>query len=244
MSASSDSHQPVVTDRSTFTFPNKAPQVFTIRLDARTLQLLPTERTARPSWTDLSHHKCPNCPLKEAEHPACPAAVSLIDVVDFLSHAVSHDTVEVCIESEARRYVKETTMQQALSSLVGLYMATSGCPVIGKFRPLARQHLPFANTRETRFRVLSMYLLAQYFVAKRGHRPDWELKGILDIYRDVRTVNKHFCKRLSALQGGDASLNALMILDVFADSITFSLEEDALDELEALFTPYLSPEAP
>ena len=39
MNAPSDSDQSVVTYRYTFTFPNKAQQVFTIRLDKRNLEI-------------------------------------------------------------------------------------------------------------------------------------------------------------------------------------------------------------
>ena len=146
--------------------------------------------------------------------------------------------MEVCVETEARRYVKSTSLQEALSSLIGLHMVTSGCPVMGKLKPLVRHHLPFARAEETTYRVLSMYSLAQFFVARHGKPPDWMFKNLTAMYQAIHVVNEHFSRRLSEISTGDASLNALVMLDLFAQTITFSIDENALDELELLFEPY------
>ena len=228
-----------VTFRYRFKFPNGEEKSFTVRLDAGTLSLIPPVKTSYPEWTKLSYHQCPNCPLKENEHPYCPAAVSLVDLVEAMSKVISHEEVDVTIESQARRYEKHTSIQQGVSSLTGLYMATSGCPVMGQLRPMVRHHLPFATLAETEYRVLSMYLLAQYFVAKRGGTPDWALTHLREMYEDIRKVNRAFSERLSAIPAEDANLNAIVILDTFADSITFSIDEQLLDELELLFLPYM-----
>ena len=228
-----------LTFRYRFRFKSGEEKGFSVQLDAVTLKLLPQAKSSYPEWTKLSYHQCPNCPLKESEHPYCPAAVSLVDLVEAMSEVISHEQVEVTIESQARRYEKRAPIQQGVSSLTGLYMATSGCPVMGQLRPMVRHHLPFATIAETEYRVLSMYLLAQYFVAKRGGTPDWSLTHLREMYDDVRKVNKAFSQRLGAIPAEDANLNALVILDTFADSITFSIDEQLLDELEQLFLPYL-----
>lgn len=228
-----------VTFRYRFKFPNGEEKAFTVQLDAVTLSLLPAAKTSYPGWTKLSHHKCPNCPLNEAEHPRCPAAVSLVDLVEGMSRATSYDVADITIETEARRYEKHASVQQGVSSLTGLYMATSGCPVMGKLRPMVRHHLPFATVEETEYRVLSMYLLAQYLIAKRGGTPDWQLKHLRTLYEDIREVNRAFSERLSAIPAEDANLNAIVILDTFADSITFSIDQQLLEELELLFLPYM-----
>ncbi len=227
-----------LTFRYRFRFKSGEEKGVSVQLDAVTLKLLPPAKSSYPEWTKLSYHQCPNCPLKESEHPHCPAAVSLVDLVEAMSQVISHEEVDVTIESEARRYEKHTSIQRGVSSLTGLYMATSGCPVMGQLRPMVRQHLPFATLAETEYRVLSMYLLAQYFVAKRGGTPDWELTYLREMYDDIRKVNKAFCERLAAIPAEDANLNALIILDTFADSITFSINEQLLDELEQLFLPF------
>jgi hypothetical protein len=235
--ASSDEER-VVSYRYTFTFASGEQKSFVVRCDNRTLLLLRDDPPTPPAWTDLSFHKCANCPLNEAEHPRCPAALSLVEVVRVFGGSVPHQQVEVKIESEARAYVKKTSLQEALSSLIGLYMATSGCPVIGKLRPLVRQHLPFASVEETLYRVLSMYLLAQYMMARHGGQPDWSFAKLGKIYEGIHTVNDSFSQRLAAA-GRNASLNAVATLDLFANAISCAIDEQALGDMEELFLPYL-----
>ena len=84
-----------------------------------------------------------------------------------------------------------------------------------------------------------MYLLAQYFLFKHGKEADWELKKLVNIYSDIETVNKHFRERLSAINVNDATVNALVNLNCFADFTAFSIEENRLGEIELLFRAYL-----
>jgi heterodisulfide reductase subunit C len=212
---------------------------FTIRLERKTLSAIPTEKKSYPEWTELSFRQCPTCPLQPQQHQRCPIAVNLTDVVEFFRDALSHEQVDVLVETEARGYTKRTTLQEGVSSIIGIYMVTSGCPVMDKLRPMVRTHLPFATVEETMYRVLSMYLLAQYFLAKRVGEPDWELKRLVEIYQDVENVNKHFRERLSAINVNDATVNALVNLNCFADFTAFAIEENRLDEIELLFQAYL-----
>ena len=121
-------------------------------------------------------------------------------------------------------------------------MATSACPHLRPLKPLARFHLPFANLEETTYRIISMYLTAQYLQMRRGLAPDWDLKGLVHIYEDVQQVNRHFSRRLEALNAEDASTNALAILDTFANYIAFTIDESMLDDLELVFGAYFSDE--
>ena len=125
-----------------------------------------------------------------------------------------------------------------MSSLIGIFMSTSGCPVMDKLRPMVRTHLPFATLEETVIRSLSMYLLAQYFIAKRGGKPDWDMRDLVKIYADVRIVNDHFFKRIAKIQIQDASLNAVVHLDCFANFTNSTLVEQGLDEVEKMFAAY------
>ncbi len=118
-------------------------------------------------------------------------------------------------------------------------MVTSGCPVMDKLKPMVRYHLPFATEDETRYRVISMYLIAQYFIHRKGEEPDWDLKNLVKIYDEVRVVNKSFSKRLSNIKIEDASINALIILDCFADFVKFSISKDMLDDMKTMFRAYL-----
>lgn len=222
-----------------FTLPDTTAQEFTIQLDKETLLLIPKERETYPEWTQLSYQKCPNCPLGEDQHPRCPISANLVDVVEFFEGSISYEEVDIEITTDTRKYLNRTALQNGISSLFGIYMVTSGCPIMDKLRPLVKTHLPFATSEETMYRVLSMYLLAQYFLYKKGRKPDWDLEHLGKIYEEVRIVNKSFCQRLSGIQSEDASLNAVAQLDAFADITGFSIGINELDQISRLFQTYL-----
>ncbi|MCH6545787.1 MAG: hypothetical protein IH796_07270 [Deltaproteobacteria bacterium] len=162
-----------------FTFSDKSVREFNVRLDGETLSLIRRERSSVPDWTRLSYRKCPNCPLSDKLHPNCPIALNLVEVVEFFKNSISYEEVDVEIITEARNYLKHSDLQTAISSLIGIFMVTSGCPVMDKLRPMVKTHLPFATPEETIYRILSMYLLAQYFVCKDGQN----LIGSFKIFR-------------------------------------------------------------
>lgn len=221
-----------------FTLTDGKAKEFRIELDKQTLCLRLPEATSYPDWTKLSYHQCPNCPLKEKDSPHCPIARNLVDVIDFFKHSISHDRARVDITSDSRTYSKEAALQDGISSLVGIVMVTSGCPIMDKLKPMAKTHLPFASGEETMFRAISMYLLAQYYTYKRGGIPDWDLNHLTKIYEEVRVVNKSFCKRLASTCVQDASLNAVIHLDCFADRASLSLEDKQLEGFAKFFEAY------
>ncbi len=215
----------------------------TLRLDPRTLQLQRPPPVAPAAWTRLDVHQCPTCPLQVRTSPWCPAALSLEEVVARFGAATSHHEVLVRVETPGRTFEKRLSTQQAMSSLIGLLLATSGCPVLAQFRPLAQHHLPFATVDETKFRVLGMYLLAQYVRALKGQAPDWALRGLHRLYTEVQEVNAHLAKRLREVMSGDAPMNAIVILDTIAQTVPFTLDQQMHQELEQLFAPFLSNDA-
>lgn len=229
----------VITLHYRFRLDNGLEKKFSIQLEYESLSVVPAEKRSYPEWTELKFHQCPTCPLNEEQHKHCPIAVNLVDVVEFFRDSISHEKADILVETEARGYVKQTTLQEGVSSIIGIYMVTSGCPIMDKLRPMVRTHLPFATVDETIYRVLSMYLLAQYFLFKRGKEPDWGLKKLVSIYSDIAIVNRHFRERLSAIKVSDATVNALVNLNCFADFAAFSIEENRLDEIERLFHAYL-----
>ena len=101
--------------------------------------------------------------------PHCPAALHMAPAVELLKELVSFDTVGVTVTQAERTVHAETTAQQALSSVLGLIMATSGCPWTDRLRPMARFHLPFASEAETVYRSVCMFLLARDIAYERGH---------------------------------------------------------------------------
>lgn len=229
----------IISYHYTFVLQNGVKKEVHVQLDKKTLNLVHEQAKTHPQWTELSSFKCPNCPLDEDQNTFCPIAVNLVELIDFFGSSLAYEEVDVCITTEERGYTKRTTLQTGLSSVIGIYMVTSGCPIMEKLKPMVRYHLPFATLEETQYRVISMYVLSQYFLYKRGKVPDWEFKGLVKIYDDIRIVNKNFCDKLAKIGIEDASINALVRLDIFADSVPFTITEDMLDDIELLFSAYL-----
>jgi hypothetical protein len=202
-----------------FSFSNGETREIPLHLEEDTLALLPMGTHAPPAWARLDSHTCKGCPLDPARHPYCPIAVQLGEVMEIFYEHTSYDEVMVEVVDSRRSYLKETSLQEALGSLVGIIMATGGCPVLAPLRPMVRFHLPFATLEETEFRMISMYLFAQYIRLKNGQEPDWTLAGLQAIYDRVRNVNHAFAKRIRAASGSDVGVNAIIILDCFAKAV-------------------------
>jgi hypothetical protein len=225
--------------RYRFTLLNGRQEVFDLVIDRRTLELKAPSPQKPAAWTQLGFHQCPNCPLKADTHPLCPAAAKLADVVPRFEPLLSYDTVRLEVETEERKIVGETTAQQALSSMLGLIMATSGCPHTEFLKGMARFHLPLASEEETLYRSVATYLLAQHLRRRAGAPPDRELAGLQRIYAALRVVNAAFTKRLRAAGRTDATLNALVLLDVFTIIVPSAVDE-SLGELESTLQPVLA----
>jgi hypothetical protein len=190
-----------------------------------------------PDWARLAFFRCEHCPERE-ETEVCRLAVSLVRVVDRFQAIISHDRVGLEVVTPQRRVCQETTAQRAMSSLMGLLIATSGCPHTEFLRPMARFHLPLANEHETVFRAVSSYMLAQYYRHRHGLPVDLELTGLDRLYHDLQIVNMSVVKRLRKASRTDSSVNALILLDLYAKAMPFSLAE-SLAEFRHLFSAYL-----
>ncbi len=222
----------------TFKFKDRPPKVFKIKLDGTTLNLVNENFESQPDWTRLKNFKCPHCPLSENDYEFCPLAVSLADVIDSFSNMSSYEQIELVINTEEREFRKETSLQDGVRSMLGIKMATCGCPVMGKFKPMARFHLPFANLEETQYRYFSMYMLAQYFIAKREGKADWEMHEFRNILEDVRVLNLNVSRKVAQIEAKDTTINSVVILNNFADYVSFNLDEQSLNEVEVLFNDY------
>ncbi|MBI5210829.1 MAG: hypothetical protein HY927_12735 [Elusimicrobia bacterium] len=223
-----------------FTMDDGVVREFPVRLDCVTLDALPRERTVYPSWTRLSVCQCPNCPFQEETRPRCPVAENVIDIVDAFQDSLSTETALVEVVRETRTLSRRTSLAEGASALLGVLMPTSGCPILGKLKPNVLTHLPFATIQETIFRTLSMYLLAQFFIQRRGGRPDWGIENIGPWIEDVHLVNRHFCKRFFRACLKDVNVNALVHLDSLAELTALAAKKAAprLDQLEKLFDSY------
>ncbi len=228
-----------------FKFANIDEKELAICLDKKTLDLQQTPRETYPDWTQLNVCKCPHCPLDENVHKCCPVAKNMVDVIEKFGDLVSHDETLIIVKTNERTFARKSPVSAAISSVLGIYMVTSGCPIMDKLRPMVRFHLPFASSEETTFRSISMYLFAQYYLHKKGKEPDWDLKKLIHMYEDISKVNCSFAARLREIKINDAALNALANLDCFAQTISFSVDDfndDMIDELgimHSLFKAYL-----
>ena len=234
---SSTEKKPIIRYLYNFMFHDGTEKKFEVVLDEATLELVREDLNPKPVWTKLKYSQCENCPLPDsAEY--CPVAVSLAGLVDTFSDAVSYEAATVTVETSLRTYSKKTTLQKGLSGIIGIYMSTSSCPVMSKLRPMTRFHLPFANSLETFFRSISSYLTAQVLLMRQGQQPDWDLKGLQEIYKEVNIVNKGMADRLHQATQKDANINAVVILHSFGDGITYFIES-GLTDLEPMFEVFL-----
>jgi len=222
-----------------FQFPNGTEKRFEVSLNAATLELVPNAGAPKPDWTKLAYYQCERCPLADTV-THCPIAVNLSSLVESFKDALSFEGTMVTVQTPQRAYVKQTTLQQGLSSIIGIYMVTSGCPVMDKLRPNVRFHLPFASGEETIYRAVSMYLMAQYFRMRRGEMPDWTLEHLAEVYKGVWLVNKGITQRLAHASSKDANVNAVIVLSMFGSNLDDYLE-DSLKEIEPLFRDHTKP---
>jgi hypothetical protein len=217
-----------------FAFPDGASKAYTVELDRVTLSYQPPASEPPPAWARLENNQCGHCPLRPAEHPYCPVATNLASLVEFFKDKASVAEATVTVTTEERTYVKQLPLQRGIFSIFGLVMATSSCPYMDFLKPMARFHLPFSTAEETIVRSVSMYLLHQYFVAKRGEQPDLGLEHLEAHYENIQKVNDGILERIKGVVKSDADLNALIILQGFADLLTMAISKD-LSKIEPLF---------
>ena len=218
---------------------NNSREDFNFQLDPVSLELISPIPEQLPIWTVLDFHQCPICPLDIVVDPHCPLAVKMVNIVNRFEDLLSYDKIKVDVITEERRISQQTTAQIAISSMMGLVIATSGCPHAAFFKPMARFHLPLASKEETIFRATSMYLLAQYFLQNAGKCADFELAGLSRIYSNMQIINMAVVERLRAATKTDSSINAIVILDCYAKSLPFAIEK-SLEEVRHLFSPFLT----
>jgi len=204
------------------------------------IRLVEADNLVPENWMALEHHQCSNCTLNKKEQPLCPIATNLSVLLKDWHDSISYDEVELNVVSKLRTTSATTTAQKALSSLLGLIMATSDCPRTQFFRPMAQFHLPLASSEETSFRAISTHLITQFFRKLDGQKNiEFDLQGLLDIYNNMHTVNVFLKKRLESAVEKDAALNAVVILDLFAITLPTYLD-DELEKLKPLFSILVS----
>jgi hypothetical protein len=178
-----------------------------------------------PEWTHLTNNQCPNCPFSDEEVRYCPAAIEIEEIAVNFADTTSIERTDVWVHTEERSYFKNTDMQSALKSLFGLIMASGPCPILSRLMPLAHFHLPFASLQETMHRLVGTYLISQYLHHNDGLKADWELRGIEELYREIKVVNLHLMKRIRIASREDASINAIQTFISIASIIEMGVDD-------------------
>jgi hypothetical protein len=220
--------------RYRFVLPDGRRESFDLQFDPQDFHLLNPRPADLPFWTALDCKQCENCPLRVESHPQCPVAVHLVAIIERLERLVSYDQVRIDVVTAERTVTHETTAQQALSSLLGLIIATSGCPRTEFLRPMARFHLPLASEAETLYRSVTMYALAELIRAGNGATPDSGLEGLKRAYGELHRVNRGLSRRIGAATGGDPARNAVALLDAYTTLLPNAIEQ-ALADMRPLF---------
>jgi hypothetical protein len=116
-----------------------------------------------------------------------------------------------------------------MAALIGLTMASSGCPRTRFLRPMARTHLPFATDQETVFRTLAVHLLGQYVAAGGGGAVSLSFAQLKENYSQLSKVNNAMAERIRAAIKRDAAVNAVIILESFTmiapENIDYGFED-------------------
>ena len=220
-----------------FTLPDNTEELFELEFDEQRIEITNDFKEPPPPWTELEHHQCPHCPLRPEDHPFCPVALNLTTAIDRFDHLMSFDGILVNVISSERQVTYKTTAQEGISSLMGLLIAGSSCPMTHFFKPMARFHLPFANKDETLWRAAATFLLARFFTDRGLQRSDMDLQGLVSIYDNVTILNDYMVERVRSVTSKDSAVNALVHLDVFAKFLTPPLE-DTLNQIRPIFYPF------
>lgn len=193
------------------------------------------EGEGHPDWAKLGFEQCACCPLKEKDCKYCPAATRINEVMDAFADHDSTELVEVTVKTAERSYFENCDFQVGVNSLLGLMMATSGCPVLKPLGAMASFHIPFCTTRETLHRTVGSYLIKQYFELLEGEESDWELKDLKELYDVLEGLNRDFSRRIQKSSHSDAVTNATIMF--FATSVVVA---SSLDQQLARHQNYLT----
>ncbi|MBF0206590.1 MAG: hypothetical protein HQK53_06845 [Oligoflexia bacterium] len=228
---------------------NKKNFLYQINIDEDTLTYR-SKKDSGPEWTKLEYFKCANCPFTPNDHPFCPVALNLAELVDSFKTMYSYEKAKVYVKTAERVYCKYTDLQTGLLSAFGAIMACSGCPHCEIFRPLVRFHLPFASFEETIFRMVSMFIISEYFGSAGISTNSSTIKNDIDSssisisailrklkekYEKIEMVNAGMLERINKFVHTDANKNAFVGLNNFAQIFSIEYDSNFLDSLRMLF---------
>ena len=214
---------------------------FNIEFDVHSLRSKLPDGSHYPDWAQLEIHQCVNCPLTSEDYLYCPLAVNLVPIIYWCKDLASYDEVDVTITSAEREVRAHTSLQRAISSLLGLLMSSSACPKMKFLRPLARFHLPLATQEETIFRAVSATFLKNHFAGKENNLAEDPLEELKKQYQELQNINRFIADRIRGAIQRDAAVNAIVLLDMLSKSVSFSID-DSLQQIHYLFEHSDEPE--
>ena len=209
---------------------------FKIRLNPRTFSIIPFNKESKPKWTVLTYEQCECCPVDVISHAYCPIAVNISEIVEEFKDRISIEECRVRCRTPERVYMKKTNLMEAITSIFGIIMATSGCPVLDIFKPMARFHLPFSTGEETTFRAVSMFLLRDYFKSDGSNSSMDVMKTLERHYARVKQVNEGLYARITSISSEDADKNAIVMLHSMSQLLCMEATCN-LNSLAYLFKP-------
>ena len=218
-----------------FILSNAERKRYSILLDPETISIIRPEHAPPPDWTNLEYHQCQDCPLDTTRHDHCPIAVNIFEIVEEFKDTISYSECLVRCTTPERMYQKETSLMEGLSSIFGIIMATSNCPVMDFFKPMARFHLPFSTIEETTVRVISMFLLRRHFEAENDNTQCIDFKELEQSYAKVGSVNEGLFTRIRSLGTKDADKNAIIMLHSLSQLLSSDIDY-SLGSIAYLFT--------
>lgn len=200
------------------------PFVMVLQLDAA--GRLEPLRDDGPAWTRVDGDRCAGC-----DHGGthCPAALSIVPVVEAFKEIDSLQTARTCVTIGERTTEVTGPVSHVVASLIGLCMPASGCPAAAPFRAMAVYHQPFATLEETAIRAAGFALLERWALGTLHHEQPFA--SLIDAWSGLESVNQRIGRRLRDFIEQDAALNGLSNLDMFAKFGGFGLES-ALDALK------------
>jgi hypothetical protein len=162
---------------------------YSVFLDRQTGYIVTPKDSKEAEWTSLEFCKCPICPYKEKEVKNCPIAYNLSGFIDFFLQFTSFEKAKITVTTNERTSYKEDGIQEGMRSIVGIFMASSGCLHMELLKPMALNHLPFASVDETIFRHIGNYLIRRYFMVHGKTEDIIDLKEIDNLHNAIDTVN-------------------------------------------------------
>lgn len=227
-----------------FNFPGGGRKSFSMDFNPENHEIIYRKKTGLiPGWASLEYKKCPECSLDPETEPYCPVALNMCEVLHSFSQMISTEKCFVRCTTFQRSYSKMTDVMSGLSSALAVIILSSPCPFLVHARPMARFHLPFFTPEESIVRMISFYLLSQYFVLKKGEKPDWGLEKLNRSFTGLTMVQEGMMERVKGAFAGDACINALHTFHVLVQFISFEIES-SLECLEHYFIPIKSGQEP